>query len=169
MDLYMETTICGQKSMWVPAIENLHRSLRIYLTYENGVYPTLGLPFQRVTLTGNFFTKKNPRPLILLWVLLICGDRSSLAINGIIFSAGLGPASSNVGSVACGPNDFLRILCLNLNPQSSTAFYSSLFIIIESNKSWWPVAWLRCERVIVLSKLIRYIAIDILYTKIRCS
>lgn len=113
--------------------------------------------------------EKPPSTNLIVSRINLWGDRSSLAISGIIFSAGLGPASSNVGLIACGPRDFLPILCLNLNPQSSTAFYSSLFIIIESNKSWWPVAWLRCERVIVLSKLIRYIAIGILYTKIRCS
>lgn len=45
MDLDIETSTRGEVSMNVPTIEKLCGFFRIRQTYENGEYPTPGLPY----------------------------------------------------------------------------------------------------------------------------
>lgn len=75
----MEILTRNQKSICIPTIWKLRGSLRICLTYENGEYRTLRLPYnmdtyQRVTHTENLFAK-NPHPLVQLEVLFVGTDQ----------------------------------------------------------------------------------------------
>ena len=76
VDLDMETPTRGRRSMCVPAIEKLHRSIRFCLTYGNGEHPTLGLSYLYIDKSQESHLLKtssprNSHPLILLGVLFV--------------------------------------------------------------------------------------------------